>query len=121
MKAVAPAAASPFFLEASVGKRYCICHLPPAGSTPHAAVLHVHPFGEEMNRSRRMAALQARALAAAGVRRPDAVAVTVGPGLAGTLLVGAAAAKAYALALGLPLFGVNHLAAHVAVEIATVA
>lgn len=67
MRPVAPAAASPFFLEASVGQRYCICHLPPAGSTPHAAVLHVHPFGEEMNRSRRMAALQARALAAAGV------------------------------------------------------
>jgi N6-L-threonylcarbamoyladenine synthase len=46
----------------------------------------------------------------------DAVAVTVGPGLAGALLVGVAAAKAYALALGVPLLGVHHLAAHVAVD-----
>jgi N6-L-threonylcarbamoyladenine synthase len=46
----------------------------------------------------------------------DAVAVTAGPGLAGALLVGVAAAKAYALALGRPIYGVNHLAAHVAVD-----
>jgi N6-L-threonylcarbamoyladenine synthase len=44
------------------------------------------------------------------------VAVTAGPGLAGALLVGVAAAKAYALALGKPLYGVNHLAAHIAVD-----
>jgi N6-L-threonylcarbamoyladenine synthase len=43
----------------------------------------------------------------------DAVAVTIGPGLAGSLLVGVAAAKAYALALDRPLLGVNHLVAHV--------
>ena len=43
----------------------------------------------------------------------DAVAVTVGPGLAGSLLVGVAAAKAIALARGLPLIGVNHLEGHV--------
>ncbi len=47
----------------------------------------------------------------------DAISVTAGPGLAGALLVGAAAAKAYALALGVPLYGVNHLASHVAVDI----
>jgi N6-L-threonylcarbamoyladenine synthase len=57
-----------------------------------------------------------RALAAAGVRRPDAVAVTVGPGLAGPLLVGVAAAKAYAAAWDVPCYGVNHLAGHVAVD-----
>ncbi|GAB2929937.1 tRNA (adenosine(37)-N6)-threonylcarbamoyltransferase complex transferase subunit TsaD [Rhodococcus aerolatus] len=57
-----------------------------------------------------------RALAAAGVARPDAVAVTVGPGLAGALLVGVAAAKAYAAAWGVPLLGVNHLGGHVAVD-----
>jgi N6-L-threonylcarbamoyladenine synthase len=45
------------------------------------------------------------------------VAVTAGPGLSGALLVGVAAAKAYALALDKPLFGVNHLAAHVAVDL----
>jgi N6-L-threonylcarbamoyladenine synthase len=59
-----------------------------------------------------------RALADAGVTAADvdAVAVTSGPGLTGALLVGVAAAKAYALALGKPLYGVNHLAAHVAVD-----
>jgi N6-L-threonylcarbamoyladenine synthase len=41
------------------------------------------------------------------------VAVTVGPGLVGALLVGIAAAKAVALALGVPLIGVNHLEGHV--------
>jgi N6-L-threonylcarbamoyladenine synthase len=43
----------------------------------------------------------------------DAVAVTVGPGLVGALLVGVAAAKSLALAYDLPLIGVNHLEAHV--------
>src|ERR1700745_3171571 len=59
-----------------------------------------------------------RALAIAGVQAAqiDAVAVTGGPGLAGALLVGVAAAKAYAFALGKPLYGVNHLAAHIAVD-----
>jgi N6-L-threonylcarbamoyladenine synthase len=58
------------------------------------------------------------ACARAGVRLGDvdAVAVTAGPGLVGALLVGVAAAKALALALGRPLYGVNHLAAHVAVD-----
>ncbi|MCI1262974.1 MAG: tRNA (adenosine(37)-N6)-threonylcarbamoyltransferase complex transferase subunit TsaD [Tetrasphaera jenkinsii] len=60
-----------------------------------------------------------RACTTAGVtlRDLDAIAVTCGPGLAGTLMVGVAAAKALALALGKPLYGVNHLAAHVAVDI----
>src|SRR4249920_2251748 len=55
----------------------------------------------------------------AGVRLAeiDAVAVTAGPGLAGALLVGVAAAKALSMALGVPLHGVNHLAAHVAVDV----
>jgi len=46
----------------------------------------------------------------------DAIAVTSGPGLVGALLVGVAAAKALAIGLGKPLYGVNHLAAHVAVD-----
>jgi N6-L-threonylcarbamoyladenine synthase len=59
-----------------------------------------------------------RACADAGVslRDVDAIAVTAGPGLAGALLVGVAAAKGLALALDKPLYGVNHLAAHVAVD-----
>jgi N6-L-threonylcarbamoyladenine synthase len=59
-----------------------------------------------------------RALADAGVALADldAIAVTAGPGLAGALLVGVAAAKGYALAADKPIYGVNHLAAHVAVD-----
>jgi N6-L-threonylcarbamoyladenine synthase len=59
-----------------------------------------------------------RALAEAGVRLDDvdAIAVTAGPGLTGALLVGVAAAKGYALALDKPLYAVNHLTAHVAVD-----
>lgn len=60
-----------------------------------------------------------RACSQAGVRleQLDALAVTSGPGLAGTLMVGVAAAKSLAVALGKPLYGVNHLASHVAVDI----
>jgi N6-L-threonylcarbamoyladenine synthase len=59
-----------------------------------------------------------RACRRAGVRLTDvdAIAVTSGPGLVGALLVGVAAAKALALGLGVPVYGVNHLAAHVAVD-----
>jgi N6-L-threonylcarbamoyladenine synthase len=59
---------------------------------------------------------RACATAGVGLRDLDAIAVTAGPGLAGALLVGTAAAKALALGLGKPLYGVNHLAAHVAVD-----
>lgn len=59
-----------------------------------------------------------RACADAGIAMydVDAIAVTSGPGLAGALLVGVAAAKALAIGLGKPIYGVNHLAAHVAVD-----
>ena len=43
----------------------------------------------------------------------DGIAVTCGPGLVGSLVVGVAAAKAYAFALHRPLYGVNHLHGHV--------
>jgi tRNA N6-adenosine threonylcarbamoyltransferase len=55
-----------------------------------------------------------RALDEAGVGLDDveAIAVTSGPGLVGSLLVGVTTAKGLALARGLPLLGVNHLEAH---------
>ena len=58
------------------------------------------------------------AVANAGIRLADvgAVAVTAGPGLATALHVGVAAAKAYALSLGVPLYGVHHLAGHAAAD-----
>ncbi len=59
---------------------------------------------------------QAYAEAGVRVQDVDAIAVTCGPGLTGALLVGVATAKALALAHDKPLYGVNHLVAHVAVD-----
>lgn len=59
----------PFFLQMDDGRRgrrLCIHHAP-ANGVVRSAVLHVHAFAEEMNKSRRMVALQSRALAAVGV------------------------------------------------------
>jgi N6-L-threonylcarbamoyladenine synthase len=43
----------------------------------------------------------------------DGIAVTIGPGLAGSLLVGVNVAKAIALSQGLPITGINHLEGHI--------
>jgi N6-L-threonylcarbamoyladenine synthase len=58
-----------------------------------------------------------RALQAAGLKQPDIVAATIGPGLAGALLVGVAAAKAYSAAWGVPFYAVNHLGGHLAADV----
>ncbi|QTE29907.1 tRNA (adenosine(37)-N6)-threonylcarbamoyltransferase complex transferase subunit TsaD [Pengzhenrongella sicca] len=59
-----------------------------------------------------------RALAEADVDlgQVDAIAVTAGPGLVGPLTIGAAAAKALSIGLGVPLYGVNHVIGHAAVD-----
>lgn len=59
---------------------------------------------------------EALAQAGLGLRDIDAVAVTTGPGLSGALQVGLAGAKALAYAAGVPLYGVHHLAGHVAAD-----
>lgn len=59
----------------------------------------------------------ALAEAGVGLHDLDAIAVTAGPGLAGALMVGVGAAKALAIALGLPLYGVNHLVGHVGADL----
>ena len=84
----------------------------------HAAFGGVVPEVASRAHLEAMAGVMRQALDTAGIRLSDvdAVAVTAGPGLAGALLVGVAAAKAYALAAGKPLYGVNHLSAHVAVD-----
>ncbi|WP_370870597.1 tRNA (adenosine(37)-N6)-threonylcarbamoyltransferase complex transferase subunit TsaD [Arcanobacterium wilhelmae] len=58
------------------------------------------------------------ALEKAGVQLEDvdAIAVTAGPGLVGSLTVGVSAAKALALSLNKPLYGVNHIIGHIAVD-----
>lgn len=64
-----PVHAEAFYLalsrEERARQRFCL-YYPPASPAALGLVLYVHPFAEEMNKSRRMAALQARALARAG-------------------------------------------------------
>ncbi|OEU99031.1 O-sialoglycoprotein endopeptidase [Streptomyces qinglanensis] len=73
-----------------------------------AARAHLHSFNPVVR----------RALDQAGLRlsRIDALAVTTGPGLPGALQVGLAGAKSLAYAVGAPLYGVHHLAGHVAAD-----
>lgn len=54
-----------FFLPVEPGERFCIFH-PAQGRDRGRGLVYVHPFAEEMNKARRMAALQARNLAAEG-------------------------------------------------------
>lgn len=54
-----------YFLPVGDGQRLCVWHAPQR-SEAVGAVLYLHPFAEEMNKCRRMAAMQSRALAAAG-------------------------------------------------------
>ena len=57
----------PLFLQVKpgpLGRRFALHHRP--AGPPRGLVVYVHPFAEEMNKSRRMAALQSRALAEAG-------------------------------------------------------
>ena len=58
-----------FFLPATQGQRFCLFYAAESGSHGggvRGLVVYIHPFAEEMNKSRRMAALQSRALAQAG-------------------------------------------------------
>ncbi|QAU35380.1 hydrolase 2, exosortase A system-associated [Janthinobacterium sp. 17J80-10] len=60
------APARPFFLDAAPGTRFCLYHAADVHTGCRGAFIYVHPFAEEMNKSRRVAACQARALAAQG-------------------------------------------------------
>ena len=57
----------PLFLDGPAGRLFAVYHAPAADRPIAGAVIYLPPFAEEMNRARRMAALQARALAASGV------------------------------------------------------
>jgi exosortase A-associated hydrolase 2 len=56
---------SAFLLPAEAGHRFCVYH-PGARASAGLGIVYAHPFCEEMNKSRRMAALQSRRLSAAG-------------------------------------------------------
>lgn len=55
-----------FYLPAASGQRFCLFHQPAAKMTKRGAVVYVHPFAEELNKSRRMVAMQARVMASVG-------------------------------------------------------
>ncbi len=82
------------------------CHAPYGGVVPELASRE-----HEVNL---VPVVRAAAEPSGGLKRVDALAVTVGPGLQGSLLVGMTFAKAAAYAADLPLYGVNHLEAHLA-------
>lgn len=54
----------PFYLRMDGGQRFCLLHT--SSAPARGALLYIHPFAEEMNKCRRMAAMQARAFAEAG-------------------------------------------------------
>lgn len=84
-------------------------HVRFGGVVPEVASrAHLEAFAPTLNRACREAGV--------ALSDVDAIAVTAGPGLVGALLVGVSAAQGLALALNRPLYGVNHLAAHVAVD-----
>jgi N6-L-threonylcarbamoyladenine synthase len=60
---------------------------------------------------------QALEIAGVSLNDIDAIGVTAGPGLIGALLVGTSAASGLAIALNKPLYGVNHLTSHLAVDL----
>ena len=81
-------------------------HAPYGGVVPElASRRHLAVVGPVVRR-----ALEAAGL---GLCDLDGIAVTQGPGLVGSLLIGCAVAKAIAYARGLPLVGVNHLEGHI--------
>jgi N6-L-threonylcarbamoyladenine synthase len=85
--------------QAAIHERYGGV-FPEIASRQH--ILHIVPVLEE-----------ALAQADLALEEMEAVAVTYGPGLAGSLLIGVNLAKGLALAAGLPLVGINHLEAHI--------
>jgi len=80
----------------------------------HADYGGVVPELASRDHIRRLIPLTRRILAESGleISAVDAVAYTQGPGLAGALLVGAAAAHGLAYALGIPAIGLHHLEGH---------
>ena len=80
----------------------------------HQATGGVVPEVASRQHLRDLAPLIERAVTQAGapLEKMDAFAATLGPGLAGALMIGAAAAKGLALGLGRPFLGINHLEGH---------
>jgi N6-L-threonylcarbamoyladenine synthase len=83
-----------------------------------ASRAHLEALGPTMRRALAVAGLEQPAKPDAKLdAKPDIVAATIGPGLAGSLMVGVAAAKAYSAAWGVPFYAVNHLGGHLAADV----
>ena len=96
-----------FHVHASVVESSIDLHRSFGGVVPElAGRAHLHTISPVVERALDLAGLDPLQPAI------DAIAVTAGPGLIGSLLVGVAAAKGYALAWDLPFVGVNHLEGH---------
>ena len=96
-----------FTVRASVVESSLDVHRPFGGVVPElAGRAHVATIGPVVERALSEAGLDPLHPAL------DAIAVTSGPGLIGSLLVGLSAAKAFSLAWGVPFVGVNHLEGH---------
>ncbi len=78
----------------------------------HAAFGGVVPELASRAHVEKLGAVTRAALEQAGIRRPDAVAATAGPGLIGAVLVGLSFAKALSAGWGVPFVAVNHLEGH---------
>ncbi len=96
-----------YHVHASVGEASIDAHRAFGGVVPElAGRAHVTTIGPVVKRALQEAGLDALS------PQIDAIAVTSGPGLIGSLLVGLSAAKAFSLAWGVPFVGVNHLEGH---------
>ncbi len=82
------------------------------GQVAHARFGGVVPEIASRAHTEQVVGTVTRALQAAGIERPDAVAATAGPGLIGAVLVGLSFGKSAALGWGVPFIGVNHLEGH---------
>lgn len=90
-------------------------HVVASQQTIHLQYGGVVPELASRDHQRRIVPVVRQALQEAGLKPQhlDAIAVTYGPGLVGSLLVGLSFAKAFALGLGRPLIGINHLEGHI--------
>ena len=101
-----------------VSGRKLLANVISSSVTEHARFGGVVPEIASRAHLEAMPGVISKALAEAGltIKDIDAFAVTAGPGLIGALIVGTSSASGLALALDKPLYGVNHLSAHIAVD-----
>lgn len=94
------------------GERGLLAHSLHSQADLHAVFGGVVPEIASRDHVRRLLPLTRKTLADAGVKRPDAIAYTAGPGLVGALMVGGGLANGLALTWGVPVIPVHHMEGH---------